>query len=309
VDELMDKLGIADVDPDAGADDTDKATSQVVFFKGQAIKMELDGEGNVVTEILAAGAGSDYPHVFQPGGDEGNCKFCGYSEDANLHVPAGGFYGDPLNPQKLPTTSLRDDLGKAAAEGETKVDVSLAGSFEDTYQRISAALSANPPAAKTDGAEVATFIEATFADHVLVSVAEFSIGEPDADGYADIDFLGMHYVSYPYTMTEGACALGTPTDVDVAGVVVPKTGEPEKLVTKTISAIEDKVGRTLSASNADKIRSAVNALVEVLTAAGVLGDESVEKTGENADEVEAKVTLDDVEVMLLKQRMLKLQYS
>jgi len=215
---------------------------------------------------------------------------------------------------------------KAAGDTATKINVALTGSFEDTQVRVAQALD-GAISASAEGAQTATFVEATFSDSVLVCAIDFMEGEPDEDGYAPIQLLGQRYLSVPYSIAEGAITLGDATEVEVSGVLTPKAAQ-EAMSTKTIAAIENKVGRTLSAANADKIRDAVQSLIEVLSAAGIdvtspSEDEPVKGyvldgkgelhafEGVNGDEAEAEVKADEESTIslmeLLQQDALRLQ--
>ena len=222
------------------------------------------------------------PHAFKDNGD-GKCKVCGKSDGASIHNTTPG-QGESAHPA-------------GDGDAEVKVDVMLTGSFEDTQRRLYEALQGNVPKLADDSEQI-MWIEATFADHVLVYSAEYRIGEADAEGYADVEFVGARYLTLEYAVTEGAVRLGDATEVEVSGVVTAKANPVDEIATKTIEGIESKVGRTLSASNAEKIKGAVQQLIDVLSQAGVdFEDKPAGEEGKAADAGEEKATLSLAEIM------------
>lgn len=174
-----------------------------------------------------------------------------------------------------------EELRLGSEEPEVKLSVSLAGSFEDTASKVSEALQNSLPA-PADGVYQSAWVEATFPDSVLVCVVEYT---DDGEG---LDFVSQKYFSYPYTNEAGAVSLGDPTEVEPKGVLVAK--DLEEVITKTASAIEEKIGRTLSSDNLGHIRLAVEALNEVL-ASGTqteTEDEAKEEATETAENAEVE---------------------
>lgn len=276
----------------------------------KTITVEFDEEGKAK------------PHPFLPKkGDTAVCAICGKAKDDPAHDMSDDGKSAAGEETKAHTfVPLQDDndtlnmvcakCGKTAneeihntaktseASTETKANVVLAGSYEDILGRVqSAALGGLPPT--DDGIEQIAYVEATFPDRVLLAVAQFQVTEDTEDGPGDIKFLGQQYLSFPYTVTEGQVDLGKPDPVEVAGVVVPKSGKSDEVATKTIQSIENKVGRTLSSANAEKVRAAILTLMEVAEAAGI------DMTPDEKSAQEDMVTISVVELMEAKMMALR----
>jgi HK97 family phage prohead protease len=258
VDEALDELGIADHDSDGGPTDTDKAAAVTGSGLPPAVVRSLQ---NIDEEIDGILDDLGIPDTDDDAGAGDTDK--GGRDDVHI-LPAA-----------------------AEGDGEEKINVTLAGSFEDIGMRVSSAVQSSLPAPSQDGSEQVAWIEATFPDRVLVAVAEFSISEPDDETGmpGGIEFLGEQYISYPYSVAEGVITLGDPEPVDVSGVVTPRKALEERLESKLSAAVDEKVGRTLSAANAEKIRGAVLGLIDVLKAAGIqIIDAEAEADGKSAEE-------------------------
>jgi HK97 family phage prohead protease len=167
---------------------------------------------------------------------------------------------------------------KESTDSSEKMYVNMTGSFEDISSRINTALTdeSNLPAATVENSIQGAWVEATYPDNVLVCVYEYV---EDSDGY--IDLVGSRYFSYPYTISGDSVSLGDPTEVEVSAVLTPKDAEPDYLENKVVNSIEAKVGRTLSADNAEKIRKAVHGLIDVLVGAGIEMEEGTKSQSIN----------------------------
>lgn len=204
-----------------------------------------------------------------------------------------------------PSTNL-SEVRSLDAPVEVKIEAPLAGSYEDVYSQVSTLVSANPPR-KHEGSEALAWIEGTFGESVVVAVAEFRVSEDgDADlGFADIEVLGTTFYSMPYTTDEGTVTLGSPVEVEPRVVLTPKSAPV--LAEREVKAIQVKVGRTLSAANADKIRASVLGLIEVLAAAGIDINEKDEGEGKEAvaEPATKGVALSPLDLMKAQQLSLK----
>lgn len=190
-----------------------------------------------------------------------------------------------------------------AEDAEAKAWVSLPGSYEDTSQRIYEAIAAERQGnTAADRAEF-FWIEATFPDKVIVNVSSFTL---DEEGMP-LD-MSEGYVQYPWkTNGQGGVTLGEPQDVNLTGTVSPKSNRPADILLKeAISRVipaaraqvreakaistEDKEGRVLSSVNAQKIKDALNALIDVLRGAGVDIDEKTKVKATTDVETEPMLT-------------------
>ena len=175
---------------------------------------------------------------------------------------------------------------------EVKVDAQLAGTLEEQIDRLrAAARDAFGDANTTDEVSPSSryvYVSATWPDRVLVAVH-------DRDD--------VEHFEVPYTVTDGAVSLGEPEKVTVTATLSPEPGADhdgdaddslgryaealmdEVATTFALHAkpVEGKAGRVLSGANTSRLQAAVQNLLTVLEAAGVViikpapGDVEAEK--------------------------------
>jgi HK97 family phage prohead protease len=194
--------------------------------------------------------------------EDGRVEIVELSDEEKAEVIVNGI----MRAGGVTTEPVDSDSKTDSSKKEEKIYVSMTGSFESVTQGIYQTLDENLPEPLNRGADQLCWIEATFPDSVLVCVTEYIV---DASEDYEYEYMGSRYFSYPYTMDGDTITLGEPTEVEITAVLTPKDGEPSELEEKIVPAIEAKIGRTLSADNAEKIRKAVHSLVDVLVGAGI----------------------------------------
>lgn len=173
---------------------------------------------------------------------------------------------------------------------EEKAYVPLAGSMEETQNRLRAAVEEWATVAvgeRDDETDWYVSVEGTFEDSVVATIRVWK-GEAEGGTYR-----------FPYTEDQdGNVLLGEAEEVEVVGEVVPASGTTtvteEVTTTEGTMSFEDaetvvsesmaevKAGRVLSAANAARLRQAQETITAVLAAAEKGEDDDEKKKGEKA---------------------------
>ncbi|WP_224274977.1 HK97 family phage prohead protease [Streptomyces sp. LS1784] len=156
--------------------------------------------------------------------------------------------------------------------GDTQVELApLAGTLEERIGAIASAVEQRLRPTEDDRLEFGTVeIIGTYPDRVIATIWRYT-----EDGF------GSSSWEVPYTLSgDGVPTVGQPSPVrlvlDVEGTgsdaaLAALAPDVERVASqmKTLAALQHKAGRVLSGENADRLASAVQHLVAVLTAAGI----------------------------------------
>lgn len=147
----------------------------------------------------------------------------------------------------------------------------LAGTLEERIDAIASAVERRLHPAEDDRVEYGTVqVIGTYPDRVIATVWRYT-----EDGFGSTSW------EVPYTLSgDGVPTVGQPSPVrlvlDVEGTgpdaaLAALAPDVERVASqmKTLADIQHKAGRVLSGENADRLASAVQHLVAVLTAAGI----------------------------------------
>lgn len=222
-------------------------------------------------------------------------------QDADVPASGAPVAGEPLNPPLDgqvkaaaydPTIETGPDAGhRAAVPVQQKMFPQLEGTYEERQRTLEQALAETLLSEVDDDHRdrYGITIEGTWPDRVVVTVRDWTGVGIDGTTYE---------VSYSIT-EDGTVQLGEPEQVQLTVVVLdaddaevadvppgdmlPLAEMVETVAAgfKTLTGREGKAGRVLSASNAQRLRAAVEHLISVLAAAGIEVGDSAGRTGED----------------------------
>ncbi|MFD7450401.1 HK97 family phage prohead protease [Kitasatospora sp. NPDC059827] len=169
------------------------------------------------------------------------------------------------------TLDLKQHKARGAL-GDTQVELApLAGTLEERIDAIASVVEQRLRPTEDDRLEYGTVqVIGTYPDRVIATVWQYT-----QDGF------GSSSWEVPYTLSDdGVPTVGQPSPVrlvlDVEGTgpdaaLAALAPDVERVASqmKTLADLQHKAGRVLSGENADRLASAVQHLVAVLTAAGI----------------------------------------